>query len=211
VLKHTPFTLTLQDGTIKRNGWYVVKKCKECHEEKDYQEFDKVKGNKDGYCGFCKKCRQRKTNLRREKNPEKYRAKVNAYRKKNAEERRKAEKEYREKNREKIRKRDRIRYFLRTEEDRLKANERVRKYRKTEHGKRKIKEYVEKNREKSMVRWKTNNAIRDGKLQKAEKCTVCLSSEDIEAHHPDYEKPLQVVWLCKRCHMKIHKGETNGN
>jgi hypothetical protein len=42
------------------------------------------------------------------------------------------------------------------------------------------------------------NAIRDGKLIK-QPCQVCRS-EDVEGHHEDYSKPLEVEWLCSRHH-----------
>ena len=34
-------------------------------------------------------------------------------------------------------------------------------------------------------------------------CEVC--GEKAEAHHPDYSKPLDVRWLCKRHHMIEHR------
>jgi ribosomal protein L34E len=26
----------------------------------------------------------------------------------------------------------------------------------------------------------------------------------VQAHHPNYDYPLQVVWLCSRCHSRLH-------
>jgi DNA-directed RNA polymerase subunit M/transcription elongation factor TFIIS len=36
-------------------------------------------------------------------------------------------------------------------------------------------------------------------------CEVCSATEDIQAHHPDYTDPLNIVWLCKRCHAYLHR------
>lgn len=56
------------------------------------------------------------------------------------------------------------------------------------------------------LRYKCNtavgNAIRDGRLVKSP-CWIC-GSIDVEAHHPDYSAPLDVVWLCSAHHHEIH-------
>jgi hypothetical protein len=45
------------------------------------------------------------------------------------------------------------------------------------------------------------NAERDGKLTRPDACEGCATTKRrIEKHHPDYSKPLLVVWLCKPCH-----------
>jgi len=46
------------------------------------------------------------------------------------------------------------------------------------------------------------NRLRDGKVKKG-LCQICKSSE-VEAHHYDYTKPVNVIWLCKKHHEKIH-------
>ena len=35
-------------------------------------------------------------------------------------------------------------------------------------------------------------------------CEHCGSEERIEKHHPDYSKPLLVIFLCKTCHVTEH-------
>lgn len=48
-------------------------------------------------------------------------------------------------------------------------------------------------------------AIRHGDLEKAP-CINC-GDPNTEGHHPDYSKPLEVVWLCSTCHKRRHRSE----
>lgn len=57
----------------------------------------------------------------------------------------------------------------------------------------------ERNPEKHTARWK---AERHTSL--AVKCANCGSSENLERHHPNYEKPLEIVTLCQSCHRASH-------
>lgn len=44
------------------------------------------------------------------------------------------------------------------------------------------------------------NAIRNGRL----KPQKCFCGGKAQAHHEDYSKPLDVVWLCRKHHMERH-------
>lgn len=59
------------------------------------------------------------------------------------------------------------------------------------------KKFPERKKAQSKVRW----AIASGKLQK-QPCFIC--GEKAEAHHPDYSRPLDVVWLCSAHHKQAH-------
>lgn len=50
------------------------------------------------------------------------------------------------------------------------------------------------------ARYAVNNAVRRGKLEKPNACQWCGAKGRIHAHHEDYGKPLEVIWLCPRCH-----------
>lgn len=54
-------------------------------------------------------------------------------------------------------------------------------------------------KERIVAMHKVSNALRDGRIKK-EPCSICGSNINIQAHHSDYSKPLDVVWLCFRCH-----------
>lgn len=55
-------------------------------------------------------------------------------------------------------------------------------------------------------------ALLSGKIEKPERCEKCGKKavfkdgrSGIQAHHSDYKKPLDVKWLCQKCHHEIHK------
>jgi hypothetical protein len=64
-----------------------------------------------------------------------------------------------------------------------------------------IDEWLQKHPDRRAAQYKVSNAIRDGKL-KRQPCWVC--GQKAEAHHPDYSRPLEVVWLCRPHHMQAH-------
>ena len=56
------------------------------------------------------------------------------------------------------------------------------------------------------VKEKVRVAIRQGKLERPRYCSNCQKfSLRIEAHHEDYSKPFDVVWLCRKCHKIRHR------
>jgi hypothetical protein len=63
--------------------------------------------------------------------------------------------------------------------------------------------YHENNPDKKHAHITTGNAIRDGKLVR-QPCEVCGKKKS-EAHHEDYSKPLEVIWLCKKHHSEADK------
>jgi len=52
-----------------------------------------------------------------------------------------------------------------------------------------------------------NYAIRINLIQKPIECVMCKRERDIQGHHIDYSKPLQVIWVCIECHSNFHLGK----
>jgi len=65
-----------------------------------------------------------------------------------------------------------------------------------------VKEWRERNPDKIKAQRTVFVNLRNGKLKKA-KC-LC-GKRKVEAHHEDYFKPLDVIWLCKGCHIEADK------
>ncbi len=62
--------------------------------------------------------------------------------------------------------------------------------------------YRAANPEKVKARTAVAYAIKRGKLVK-EPCIRCKSLK-VQAHHSNYNTPLEVSWLCSKCHGKVH-------
>lgn len=101
--------------------------------------------------------------------------------------------------------------------ERIRENDRRRYYRDKEKRLLAMREWVEKNRERSneikkawaarnykkrQAQWAVNNAIRDGRMERGV-CEVC--GDNAQAHHHDYERPLDVQWLCSAHHGERHR------
>jgi len=96
--------------------------------------------------------------------------------------------EHREKNLEKIRAYDRERGKL---PERIKLSVEVNRAWRSED--------LRRQRAHGMV----SRAIKKGELKRMP-CIRCGKSKT-EAHHDDYDKPLDVMWLCTPCHKQRHK------
>lgn len=66
------------------------------------------------------------------------------------------------------------------------------------------KKYRQNHPEKKKARNKISHAPRDGTIERPLQCESCFKEGPVEGHHPDYSKPLEVDWLCKGCHAKVH-------
>lgn len=47
-------------------------------------------------------------------------------------------------------------------------------------------------------------ALKSGALRREPTCSRCGQASQTIAHHPDYSRPLDVVWLCTACHYRVH-------
>jgi ribosomal protein S27AE len=71
-------------------------------------------------------------------------------------------------------------------------------------------EWRKKNPDAYKAQNAVSNAVRDGRLNK-EPCLFCGATK-VHAHHRDYSRPLDVIWLCPKCHHRLHAAfpETEG-
>jgi len=197
-----------------------MKVCTQCKLEKDYLDFPKRKTSKDGYYSWCKLCSRAKTLERSRKHPEKIKKykednkeillkKAREYKARNKEKLVKQQKLYYAANREKLIEKAKFYYFKNFEKNKERKKLYYEYWKTTDSAKLYNKEYrkIRKIKFKKHIYagQKVRDALKYKKIIKQSHCTLCLSADKIEAHHPNYDEPLNVVWLCRKCHSAIHK------
>lgn len=83
-------------------------------------------------------------------------------------------------------------------------------YSKTAKGKEALRRATAKSLEKFPEKWKARRILKEeirlGNIIKPKYCQGCLiENTRIEGHHENYSKPVDVEWLCTRCHATKHR------
>jgi len=68
-----------------------------------------------------------------------------------------------------------------------------------------VEEWIEKNPDGHKAHIILNNAVKTGRIPRPEECCECNAIGRLHAHHEDYSKPLDVMWLCASCHKLKHR------
>ncbi len=178
-----------------------MKKCSVCDLEKEESEFFKKRIN--SLEGFCKKCKVEKLKKRMSKDPEKFREKerIRSERRRETDEYKEWRKDYQKRNRRGIREKSLEDYY---EKNRL-EKQKIWKA----NNKEKLRAYTANSRKKFPLKTAARSflcaAIKEGIVIRPDTCIRCSKECKPEAHHEDYLKPLEVVWLCRSCHGKEHR------
>ncbi len=158
-----------------------MKACFKCGAEKPLIDFYKHSKMVDGHVNKCKECNKKDVNENREL---KYKYYLNY-----------------DRNRHNSAERN----IKATQRNKLKYPEDVQFKESVLHSRRK---WLEKNTCKRKAQIASNNAVRDGKLERKTSCEHCgTDKKKLQKHHWSYleEHWLDVIWLCTTCHGAEHK------
>ena len=67
--------------------------------------------------------------------------------------------------------------------------------------------YKKKYPNKVSAHQKLIRALEAKKLIRPLNCSICGTKGMIMGHHKDYDKPLEIVWVCWKCHEMLHSNE----
>lgn len=65
--------------------------------------------------------------------------------------------------------------------------------------------HYKRNKHKNFARLLLRRAVLAGKIVVPQACEHCHTAVKLYGHHPDYSKPLKVIWLCSACHGVEHQ------
>lgn len=65
--------------------------------------------------------------------------------------------------------------------------------------------FREKHPDRYLCHTKVGTGLKNGSVTRPYKCDHCERETTLEAHHSNYSKPLDITWVCKNCHLKLHK------
>lgn len=158
--------------------------CTQCKRKRSKEDFYKKSVNANKLSSICKICRRISAAKYRETH-----RKILA----------KKQRQYNEENKYECSKRSHERYIKNIDKSRAKSRNHYKKHKKEiiVHVTAYQKQYAEKHRARELVRL----AIARGDLIRSEFCESCGNAGCIDSHHEDYSYPLEVRWLCRRCHM----------
>jgi hypothetical protein len=194
-----------------------MKTCKKCGLTKKITEFGKDKHKADGINFYCKICIKLRSAAQKQANPEYYKNFATKYREENREKlreiakftywrdhdkRREQGKKSYNKHKDEIAKRRKIKRS--TPEARKYNRERIKNWRQKNPDKfrKSVKKWQQTHKIKHNAHQMVHRAIENGILKRSETCLECGKIGKTEGHHEDYNKPLEVVWLCRLCHAK---------
>lgn len=162
-----------------------MKACFKCRRSLPLSEFYKHSEMADGHLGKCKDCAKSDVKLNREIRRDYY----VVYERKRARlpHRKALTKKYQEEHREEINAYQR---------ERLRANPLLREAKRVWT--------LNYRRANPRIQKAHNAAIRHHK-DAPSRCELCGRTKVLERHHPDYDKPLEIQWLCKKCHCLADK------
>jgi len=186
-----------------------MKQCKQCKQIKPFDDFHNLSKKRahlgDGHVARCKECEKtyKKSPEYRKSQNERQKLRLRfdpefAFRK------RKKDKKYAQTEHGKKVHAAASRTYNQTPKGKVAAKRARKKYQQTQKFKKAIENYRLNNSEKRNANIIFSNAIKLGKIKRPPTCSICNIQCVPEGHHPNYSKPLEVVWTCKECHTGIH-------
>lgn len=160
----------------------AYKRCKDCREEKSLDDFYPHPETRDGRLARCKTCHNARTSAHAQAN--------------------------------RLLRNEQKRAWANRNPGAVKASRRATEERRRGALIEKAKRATERHPDKARARTAVMNAVArgGGELVRPASCDDCGRTNSplrdgrasIQAHHPDYSKPLDVEWLCVACHNTRH-------